>query len=579
MKIPLKSSLCHIAFLVVLPGLFFLGGSNLAAQENQMPETPAGKRMGQLFSALGGEVANMDQLVKDVFGYGEDDESIADRKKQIEQVRDDLGAFTLKEVTKSEEHSITARCMSARGLMVVMSLRVTEEAPNTIEEIELEIGGGGEETPENTAPLTADEKTQTIQRLMDELNSMYVFPEVAQEMSADLQLALDNGTYKEVTNRKAFARQLTDQLRAICKDKHLRVVASGIRAPSSFPGRRPVNHGFVKAEMLEGGVGYLKFNFFSGDVEAERTAAAAMNFLANSEAIIFDLRDNGGGSPDMIAFLSGYLFDESVHLNSFYNRPTDTTTESWSREDVPGDRFGEKKPIFVLTSDYTFSGAEEFSYNLKNLKRATLVGETTGGGAHPVRPVSLGPDFSMSMPFARAINPITKTNWEGVGVEPHVEVDSKDALKKALELALERIAEEETADSAPSDDELKQQATSFLQSNEFGKAAEILGQLVERIPNDGDAWFHLGYSLHMDGQLEKAIEAHKKAVELNGNPQTATYNLACAYSLLGDAEKARAFLKDAIELGFNDRSQVDNDSDFDNVRNDPEFLALLKTIE
>ena len=115
-----------------------------------------------------------------------------------------------------------------------------------------------------------------------------------------------------------------------------------------------------------------------------------MNFLGHSNALIFDLRQNGGGSPEMIAYLSSYLFEEPVHLNSFYNRPTETTTETWTQKEVPGKKFSPETQIFVLTSSNTFSGAEEFSYNLKNLKRGTIVGETTGGGAHPVMPVVLG---------------------------------------------------------------------------------------------------------------------------------------------------------------------------------------------
>ncbi len=557
----------------------FIAGSWGAAQD-QLPDTPAGKRMGQLFEALEGKVEDMDGLVKDVFGYEEQDELIADRRKQIEQVRDDLGAFTLQKVIKSEAHVVSARCQAERGPSVLFSVTVKEESPNTIAEIQLEIGNGEQVAEEDLGPLTEEEKTNLVNRLIDELNSMYVFPEVAQKMSDDLRKSLEAEAYKDVTERNKFAVQLTEQLRAICQDKHLRVRAGGMRPPSSSPARRPVNnHGFVKAEVLDGGIGYLKFNFFSGDPAAEKTAAAAMNFLASSEAIIFDLRENGGGSPDMIAFLSGYLFDESIHLNSFYNRPTDTTSESWSRDDVPGERFGSKKPVFVLTSDYTFSGAEEFSYNLKNLKRATLVGETTGGGAHPVRPVRLGTGFTMSMPFARAINPITKTNWEGVGVEPHVQVDSEGALEKAIELAKIQIAEAEVDNDVADVDELRNEATLLLRSNDFAKAAEVLEQVVELTPEDGDAWFHLGYCLHMQGQLDKAIVAHKKAIELDGNAITATYNLACAYSLKNDAEKAISTLQDAIERGFRERSQVDNDSDFDNVRDNEKFQELIETIE
>ena len=133
------------------------------------------------------------------------------------------------------------------------------------------------------------------------------------------------------------------------------------------------------------------------------------------------------------------IFDKKTHLNDIYERPANRTEEFWTKESVPGKKFGGDKPVFVLTSHYTFSGAEEFSYNLKNLKRATIIGAVTGGGAHPVNPHRLTNDFVIGVPFARAINPITKTNWEGVGVKPDVEVGAAQALKTAHLSALKAV--------------------------------------------------------------------------------------------------------------------------------------------
>src|SRR2546423_8603217 len=163
-----------------------------------------------------------------------------------------------------------------------------------------------------------------------------------------------------------------------------------------------------------------------------------MNFLSNVDALIFDLRDNGGGTPEMVAYISTYLFDEPTPLNDLYNRKEDSTTQFWTLPYVPGKRFA-GKPVFVLTSRRTFSGAEEFTYNLKNLKRATIVGETTGGGAHPVSGQRIDEHFIIGVPFARAINPITKTNWEGTGIEPDVKVPAAEALSTAQKLAAERL--------------------------------------------------------------------------------------------------------------------------------------------
>jgi C-terminal processing protease CtpA/Prc len=139
----------------------------------------------------------------------------------------------------------------------------------------------------------------------------------------------------------------------------------------------------------------------------------------------------------MVAFISSYLFSEPTHLNDLWERKDNSTHQYWTLPYVPGKRL-DGKPAYVLTSVHTFSGAEEFTYNLKNLKRATIVGETTGGGAHPVAGHRIDDHFMIGVPFARAINPISKTNWEGIGVEPDVKVAAADALATAQKLVAEK---------------------------------------------------------------------------------------------------------------------------------------------
>src|SRR5262249_36093703 len=186
---------------------------------------------------------------------------------------------------------------------------------------------------------------------------------------------------------------------------------------------RTSNCGFEKIERLPGNVGYLEFRQFAPPGICADTASAAMNFLANADAVIIDLRRNGGGDPAMVALISSYLFDaEPVHLNDLYFRPDNSTRQWWTLPYVPGKRLGSKKDVFVLTSKRTFSAAEEFTYNLKSLNRATIVGETTGGGAHPGGSRRINDHFAIWVPSGRAINPITKTNWEGTGVTPDIDV-------------------------------------------------------------------------------------------------------------------------------------------------------------
>jgi retinol-binding protein 3 len=284
------------------------------------------------------------------------------------------------------------------------------------------------------------------------LNEFYVSPETAKTMGDAVRTRQKKGEYDSVNDGDTFAKMLTDNFQEVSHDRHLRVDFSPARIPERPAGppdadavaqyRRDMekmNCGFAKAEILPGNVGYLKFDMFADPEICGPTAVAAMNFLANVDAIIFDLRENGGGDPKMIALISTYLFSKPTHLNDLWERKSDTTSQYWTLPYVPG-KLLDQKPAYVLTSKQTFSGAEEFSYNLKNLGRATIVGETTGGGAHPVSGHRIDDHFMIGVPFAKAINPISKTNWEGTGVEPDVKVNAADALTTAQKLVMEKLA-------------------------------------------------------------------------------------------------------------------------------------------
>ncbi|HSQ77111.1 MAG TPA: S41 family peptidase, partial [Bacteroidota bacterium] len=263
---------------------------------------------------------------------------------------------------------------------------------------------------------------------------------------------MKDGAYKRLTNPDDFAVRVTEDLQSISHDKHLNVryippgtqreglnLSPEARRRQQLEVQRARNFGFQKVEVLPGNIGYIDFRYFAEAKDGGPTAIAAMNFLAYTDAIIFDLRQNGGGNPSMIQLISSYLFEGSIHLNSFYIRKGDSTQQFWTQECVAGPRMT-AIPVYVLTSSFTFSGAEEFSYNLKNLKRGTIVGETTGGGAHPVNLrvfPSLG--ISMAVPFGRAINPVTGTNWEGVGVEPDIKTPAGKALAVARAEALKEL--------------------------------------------------------------------------------------------------------------------------------------------
>lgn len=304
--------------------------------------------------------------------------------------------------------------------------------------------------------LDATKRTSAIEGAIAQLDEYYVFPEVAHRIADSLRARAKRGEYDSYVTGATFAAKLDSALAEIAHDKHMHIdysvrvftpapVTSG-PAPAPTPdmiARRraqldAINCGFVKAEQLPGNVGYLKFDGFIDVESCGSTAAAAMSFLAGTNALIVDLRENGGGSPEMVSYICSYLFSQRTHLNDLWDRKSGKTTEFWTRDDVPGRKFGGEKPVYVLTSSRTFSGAEEFTYNLKTQKRATIVGETTGGGAHPVAGRRADDHFVIAVPGARAINPITHTNWEGVGVEPDVKVPASEALVTAQRLVKER---------------------------------------------------------------------------------------------------------------------------------------------
>jgi C-terminal processing protease CtpA/Prc len=271
-------------------------------------------------------------------------------------------------------------------------------------------------------------------------------------MELSIRERVGKGEYDQITSARQFATTLTHDLQAVSHDKHLRVRYSNEPIPERGPQREPtaeereqrkrdltwMNHGFAKVERLPGNIGYLEFlNFMDEELGAD-TVAAAMNFVNGTDALIIDMRRNGGGNPAMVALVCSYLFgSEPVHLNDLYWREENRTEEFWTRKEVPGKRYL-NKDVYVLTSKYTFSGAEEFTYNLKNLKRATIVGETTGGGAHPGGGFRISEHFGMFVPTGRAISPITKTNWEGTGVAPDVSVPADQAFLVARLMALKK---------------------------------------------------------------------------------------------------------------------------------------------
>lgn len=316
----------------------------------------------------------------------------------------------------------------------------------------------GQMNPPEDKTIDTKMQGEIIDSVCQAMNKTYVFPDVAKKMAKDLRKKYKDKKYAALTSLRAFTDQLTKDLQAISHDKHLRVVYVSDDLVSRMQNdtltddakekqveqARRENYGFEEMKILNGNIGYVKFNRFADTENAGMTAIAVMNFLAYTDALIFDLRDNGGGSPSMIQLILSYLFEEPKHVNTFYVRETDSLEQFWTQEYVEGPKLLDTD-VYVLTSGYTFSAAEEFTYDLQNLKRGTIVGEITGGGAHPNARVAFASlNIGMSLPFGRAINPISGTNWEGVGVKPDIEVPRDKAFDTAYSEALKKLKDKTT---------------------------------------------------------------------------------------------------------------------------------------
>ncbi len=423
-----------------------------------------------------------------------------------------------------------------------------------------------------------EEQSAFIERASQLLKENYVFLDAAQRMEEALKSKLAAGDFDKAADLEAFAGAVTQELQLVSRDKHLWIYAKRRPAEAAGGGMNPLlreyenarlwkesNFGFTRVEKLRGSnIGVLAMIGFSELPFGKKAADAAMDMLAASDAVIIDLRDNGGGYPDMVWYLSGYLFDKPVHLSSLYFRNTDRTTEYYSAAKVDGKKIADL-PLFLLTSSKTFSGAEEFAYGLQAQKRAIVIGETTGGGAHLTRAYPVNDDFIIDIPYGRSINPITKSNWEGVGVKPDIEIEASRAFDAALAIAKEaaqarRKARLEAARSFLGDLEknlegieklfedgqegdaarlanslldqgvakealnetiINQLGYQVLEKKNYPLSIEIFKYNIKAFPHSANAFDSLGEAYLKASRRELAIQNYEMALKLNPDSQSA----------------------------------------------------------
>jgi hypothetical protein len=424
--------------------------------------------------------------------------------------------------------------------------------------------------------LSKSEIKEFVNNASERLIDRYVFKEIGEEIASYISGRFEEGVYDTITKAGNFSSFMTEEIQSISHDKHMRVILRRPR-PQMDSGPDPLldqylrtlesqeeNYGFHNVEILANNIGYVDFRYFASPLIAGDRVVAVMSFLKYTDALIFDLRKNGGGNPEMIQLMCSYLFDKKVHLNSLYWREGDRTVEYWTLDQIEGERMPDI-PVFVLTSHYTFSGAEEFTYNLKTRKRATIIGETTGGGANPggVHPIT--ERFGMFIPTGRAINPVTGINWEGTGVEPDIKVEADSALAVALRKALPAVKENKEikirnakdlvrnihssedgveslikvgkSDEATEklfkvlDSGIKQGILNemsinslgyeFLRQDKNNSAIIVFKYNVKAYPNAFNTYDSLGEAFMKLGMMDQAIQNYEKSLELNPNNNNA----------------------------------------------------------
>ncbi|GLX86854.1 interphotoreceptor retinoid-binding protein [Thalassotalea loyana] len=294
-----------------------------------------------------------------------------------------------------------------------------------------------------------DKKVQleVLGALANQLTEQYIFLDKAKAFTNYVSELPAKSEFSQVKDCQGFTRVINDTLLSITSDKHLHINFSPYVIPEDTPESKQafakreqafmqsLNFGFEKVERLPFNIGYINMTLFAPTEHGAHQLESAMNLLGYTNALIIDLRESRGGAPAMVDLLTSYFVDGRTNTSNIYYRNRDYTEERYTTTDVNGKHYGQERPLYILTSNATFSAAEDLAYTLKHLGRATIIGEVTGGGAHPGEVFRLTAHFDGFIPNGRSINPVTNTNWEGVGVQPDIETE----VDKALNVAQQKI--------------------------------------------------------------------------------------------------------------------------------------------
>jgi hypothetical protein len=408
-------------------------------EQAALPGTPAGRCAADYFRAFnsGDEEALRAFILKYRSPSYMRKNPLEKQMKFFRSVHQAWGDLIPQSCTALSDHEIVVIARMPRRTGALATVRFKTENADPFRLLVFTIDGGASDP----RPVDVALIESTLDSLAGILERSYVSAEKGREMADMLKRHKASGRYAGIADGTQLAQKITADLRALSKDLHLGIYCGQLPKDGASPRGEPgpeTNYGFPEVKVMDGSVGYIKVDEFSHGEKARDAAIKAMAAMADREALIFDLRDNHGGGPELGHLISSYLFDAPTLLGSYCSRLDDGVKDIYTLESLPGKRFGQKKPVFILTSSVTGSGAEMFAFCLQDLKRAVVVGEKTVGAAHGARYMAVNDRFWMTIPIVRPISPVSKKDWEGTGITPDIQVPEGQALDVARKEAGKR---------------------------------------------------------------------------------------------------------------------------------------------
>jgi len=417
--------------------------ATISVKQVEIPKTPAGQCANDFIKAFNS--GNREELQAFVQKYRAKTyiEERSAEEKMINWymiVHGSAEGFTPVSVSYSKERQIVVTCRASNsGGLAQIYIVMGEESRDQL--VSLTIIPLPPDASLESVAIDSQLIGGTIASIAEVLRRQYVYPEKGNDIASTLEKYYSDGKYSGISDGSVLALFISEDLRAISNDGHLGLQFG--KPPGDVEVSAQMdkdaascNYYFRKVEVLPNNIGYIAFDRFLRNEEALTVAAKSLEKVNNCDAVIFDLRRNNGGASDMISFIAGYLFDKPTLFGIHFSRITDEYSEFFSQEEVPGKRIRSEVPVYVLISSYTYSAAEAFALSLQELGRATIVGESSGGGAHTVEREAINDHFWINMPSGRGMGPVSRKDWEGTGVIPDIEVSAHEALEIACEHAL-----------------------------------------------------------------------------------------------------------------------------------------------